>query len=224
MNKNWYVRVYKRSSFSAESSINNFVGDMYIWGQKWSICILGCLTQAPKIFKLTAFFWRSLCRLTPCPEKAPIWGWSICIWCNTWDVSVHFAVKQERKKNATKKEHVSPRWFMAWFTVPWIRQPEACYVFSRLWLRWVHFKLPNRRQCSSKLGQMESGRHSRDDSGSRWALPALFGEGSGRIQSWHPVGGCLCSTWIAWMEILGREQKERGRERSERKAGWNVQN
>ncbi|RLW07564.1 hypothetical protein DV515_00003872 [Chloebia gouldiae] len=48
---------------------------------------------------------------------------------------------------------------------------EACYVFSRLWLRWVHFKLPNRRQCSSKLGQMESGRHSRDDSGSRWALP-----------------------------------------------------
>lgn len=77
----------------------------------------------------------------------------------------------KKKKHATRKEHVSPRWFMAWFTVPWIHQAEACCVFSRLWLRWVHFKLPNRRQCRSKLRQMESGRHSRDDSGSRWALP-----------------------------------------------------
>lgn len=133
----------------------------------------------------------------------------------------------KKKNHATKKEHVSPRWFMAWFTVPWIHQAEACCVFSRLWLRWVHFKLPNRRQCRSKLRQMESGRHSRDDSGSRWALPR-----SGFVLRGEREDTELTSSGrppLLYMDGDGmngdtKARTKRGREWSEEKAGWNVRN
>lgn len=88
----------------------------------------------------------------------------------------------KKKKNCNEKEHVSPRWCMAWFTVHRIQQRESRCVFSGVWHRWMRFKLPNRSQYSSELGQMESARHSRDDSGNRW-VSALFWEGSRRTHS-----------------------------------------
>lgn len=68
------------------------------------------------------------------------------------------------------------------------------HCFSRVWLRWVHFKLPNSSQYSSELGQMESAHHRLDDSGNRWVLPHscfVLREGA---------GGCITS--IGWEAAL----------------------
>lgn len=218
-----YVCIYRRSSLQAECSVSDLPAT-HTFGGKNKPRLHFNVIQTPE----TIFICRLLCKEIDNMSRK-----STNLWLRYLHLMQHLRCvstlhcKTGKKNTPTEIERVSLSWFMAWFKVPWIQQHESCCVFSRVWLRWVHFKLPNHSQYSSEIGQMESARHSRDDSGNRWALqPSLFWEGSGRTHSWCWVGGRCCSEWVvkAWKKISRQGEKERGREWSEGKAGWNVRN